>query len=62
MPKQVTTIFTKLKEHKGTIRFNATTSTDENGQPVKINPVRDIYVDRSLSNGQTLLKVTFETQ
>jgi hypothetical protein len=60
MPKQVTTKYTKFKDHKNSIRFTATTSTDENGAAVKVNPIRDIYVDRSFSNGMTTLELTLK--
>jgi hypothetical protein len=60
MPKQVTTKYTKFKDHKHSIRFTAVSSADESGKPVDPNPVRDIYVDRTFSQGMTKLEVTFK--
>jgi hypothetical protein len=57
MPKSITTKYTKFKEHKGTIRFNAVKSWETNSpdKPFEPNPIRDIYVDRAFSNGVTEL-------
>jgi hypothetical protein len=59
MPKQVTSTFRKLKDHKHVVRFNAVKSADAEGKSVD-NPVRDIYVEREFSNGLTEIEVTFK--
>lgn len=56
---KITTKFNKFKEHKGTIRYQASSSTNQDGQSVD-NPIRDIYVDRAFSNGKSQITMTLE--
>lgn len=58
--KTVTTTFTKFKDHKHSIRFTATKSVNGEGLNVDPHPIRDIYVDRTFSNGMTKIEVTLK--